>query len=229
MILDLLYPRDCAVCGAVLPFGRNHVCPDCNRKLSYVSQPVCLLCGKEIEDERELCRDCAVRDRQFSGGAALLNYNGAAKQMMAGLKYENRRSCVEFLAWEMARRHGRQLLRLKPDALVPVPVHAARRRERGYNQAELLAKALGKNLGLPVKNLLIRASNTAAQNKLGYGARQKNEKQAFRAAASCEAYDCLILVDDIYTTGATAENCTEALLAAGAGRVFLANMAITMK
>lgn len=232
MILDLIYPRRCPVCGGVLPFGESGACPDCVEALSFVRQPTCLGCGKELFrdgsgrfSEEEYCSDCLRRRRSFSGGIALLNYNDAARKVMAGLKYKNCREHADFLAEEMAKRHGRQILRLGADALVPVPVHRKRRRERGYNQAELLAGGLSRRLSIPVKKLLVRVEYTEAQKKLGYEARQRNEERAFRAFHAT-GIRRVLLVDDIYTTGATAEACTKALLAAGVGQVFLANMAV---
>lgn len=232
MILDVIYPRRCPVCDEILEFGASGVCPACLPQLSFVSQPVCMGCGKELKTggfesfgAAEYCPDCIRHKRSFSGGTALLNYNEAARKLMSGLKYKNRREYVDFLAQEMVKRHGRQILRLRADALVPVPVHKKRRRERGYNQAELLAKGLSRRLSIPVKKLLFRVENTQAQKKLGYEARQKNEEKAF-AAAECGGIGRLLLVDDIYTTGATAESCTKALLLAGADQVFLLNMAI---
>ena len=250
MILDLLYPGRCPVCNEILPFGYHGACRSCAPSLSYVSQPACMGCGKELEPaeaEEEYCRDCLRHRRSFAGGIALLNYNEAARRIMMGLKYKNRREYARFLADEMLRRHGRRILRLKADALVPVPIHRDRRRERGYNQAELLAKELSRGLstaisaqkndsssdcrrkdGIPVKNLLLRVENTAAQKSLGYEARQKNEAKAFRAAGSCGEYRRLLLVDDIYTTGATAQACAQALLSAGADEVWILSMAIGM-
>lgn len=232
MLLDLIYPRRCVVCDEVLAFGEKGVCPECEGALSFVRQPVCMKCGKELKGRgfdsfgaEEYCRDCMRHERSFSGGIALLNYNDGARKLMAGLKYKNRRGHVDFLAEEMAKRHGRKILRLRADALVPVPVHKKRLRERGYNQAELLAKGLSRRLSIPTKRLLRRVEYTEAQKKLGYEARQRNEERAF-AAADCTGMKRLLLVDDIYTTGATADACTKALLAAGAGQVFLLSMAI---
>ncbi|MCI8550889.1 MAG: ComF family protein [Lachnospiraceae bacterium] len=232
MILDFIYPRRCPVCNEVLPFGPFCICDGCRKKLSFVSQPVCMGCGKEMKKSgfdsfgaEEYCPDCMRHEKCFSGGIALLNYDETAKKLMAGLKYKNRREYAGFLAEEMVRRHGKKILRLRADGLVPVPIHRKRRRERGYNQAELLAKELSWRLSLPVKQLLSRMEDTQAQKKLGYEARQKNEAGAF-TARDCNGMGNLLLVDDIYTTGATAQACTKALLEAGAGKVWLLNMAI---
>lgn len=235
MIFDLIYPRRCPVCNEVLPFGDSGACPACLEKLSFVSQPVCMCCGKELKKSgfdngqtEEYCSDCMCHKRSFLGGIALLNYNDGARKVMAGLKYKNRREYADFLTEEMVKRHGRQILRLKAEAIVPVPIHKKRRRERGYNQAELLAKGLSRRLSIPVKTLLLRVENTTAQKKLGYEERQKNEEKAF-AATNCKGMGRVLLVDDIYTTGATAESCTKALLSAGVSQVFLLNMAIGIR
>ena len=231
-ILDLIYPCSCPVCGEVLPYGRKGLCGGCEGKLSYVRQPACMGCGKELDagdrwSAPEYCPDCARLNRSFSGGIALLNYNDAARTLMWQFKYQNRREYAGFLAEEMAKRHGRQILRMGGRSLVPVPIHKKRRRERGYNQAELLAGELGKRLRIPVrKDLIIRTENTRAQKKLGFAERQKNETKAFAAVKRGEDLGTVFLVDDIYTTGATAQACTEALLEAGAEKVFLLSMAI---
>lgn len=234
MILDLLYPIRCPVCGKIRPYGGAYVCSSCEKELSYVSQPVCMRCGKELDsgerwNGKEYCADCLRQQRDFSGGIALLNYNDAAKKIMAKLKYQNKREYAAFLADEMAKRHGRQILRLAPELLVPVPVHQTRRRERGYNQAELLAEKLGRRLGIPVKKgWLIRIENTKAQKQLGYNERQRNEKKAFGIVAGrhTDGIKTVMLVDDIYTTGATAQACTDVLLEAGVQKVYLISMAI---
>ena len=231
MILDLIYPKRCPVCGEALPWGSRGICSACRGALSDVRQPACMGCGKELDrtggrrEFPELCPDCRRRPRSFSGGIILLHYNEGAKKVLYGLKYQNKRDTALFLAEETVKRHGRRILRFGPEALVPVPLHRSRRRERGYNQAQLLAAALGKELGIPVRQLLVRTEQTAAQKRLGYAARQRNEAGVFRASVPHIREKRLMLVDDIYTTGATAENCTRALLRAGAGEVWILAMA----
>ena len=229
-----IFPDRCPVCDGILDFGTGPgVCRSCRGLLSFVDGPACLRCGRALDRSRAwaqdaLCRDCTERGRDFDGGIALLEYNEAAREIMAGLKYHNRRDHADMLVQETVRRHGRKLLRLKADAMVPVPVHSERLKERGYDQAKVIASSIGRRLGIPVDTgLLIREQNTVAQKKLGYAARQRNEANAFGTSRPFAGYDRVILVDDIYTTGATAQMCTNALRGAGVKEVFLLNMAIT--
>lgn len=230
MALSWLYPGRCGVCGELLPVGQIGVCEACYAELPFVRPPVCLSCGKELGSTdfwapEEFCTDCSAHTKDFSGGIALLNYHGAARKLITGFKYENKREYAAFLAKELARRKGRQILSFRPDLLVPVPVHKRRRRERGYNQAGLLARELGRELGIPVReDILVRRINTTAQKKLDVLHRRYNETKAFAANEVIKGR--VLLVDDIYTTGATAQGCTTELLKAGAEKVFLVNAAI---
>lgn len=221
-LTDLLFPRRCPVCGGiVLPKGEL-ICPGCVKKLSFVKQPVCKKCGKEITSaEREYCLDCTKHKRSFDYGRALLNYNDTAKKSMADIKYRNRREYLDFYAEAVCLRYGRLLMRLGADALVPVPVHPSRRRQRGFNQAEIFADRIGERLGIPVcPKMLVRRKKTAPQKQLNPKERLHNLEEAFAAGAVPEGVTRVILVDDIYTTGSTMEACARALLRAGVKNVY---------
>lgn len=221
-LTDLLFPRRCPVCGGiVLPKGEL-ICPGCVKKLSFVKQPVCKKCGKEITSaEREYCLDCTKHKRSFDYGRALLNYNDTAKKSMADIKYRNRREYLDFYAEAVCLRYGKLLMRLGADALVPVPVHPSRRRQRGFNQAEIFADRIGERLGIPVSpEMLVRRKKTAPQKQLNPKERLHNLEEAFAAGAVPEGVTRVILVDDIYTTGSTMEACARALLRAGVKNVY---------
>ena len=171
-ILDILYPRRCPVCGDITGgFGRM-ICPDCLRKLSFVKSPICKKCGKEIEDESmEFCPDCMRHPRAFEYGIALLNYDEAARHSMAQIKYNNKREYLDFYGTALTARYGRTIRRMQADALVPVPVHATRKKTRGFNQAEILARVIGKKLGIPViPEMLVRNKKTLSEGSFGSGA-----------------------------------------------------------
>lgn len=135
---------------------------------------------------------------------------------MAAVKYKNRREYLDFYSEAMARRFADRVRGWNADVLIPVPVHAARRRKRGFNQAEELAKRLGRLWGIPVDTrLLVRVRKTQPQRELNPEERLKNLQQAFAADNRRGVPKKVILVDDIYTTGSTMEACSRTLKDAG--------------
>lgn len=230
-VLPLLYPRHCPVCGVLLPYG-NLLCRKCAPELPFVEEPVCLACGKPVSSSRqEYCYDCRTFPKSFRGGLALFIYNEKTRPAMASFKYHNRRMLSQFFAREIAVRHGPDILRRKPDLLVPVPVHRHKRRQRGYNQAELLARDLSVLLGVPCcGDLLLRITDTPPQKMLRPQARLNNLQDAFSvnpARQSLLAHiSSVLLIDDIYTTGATMEICSRILLDAGVQEVRICSVCI---
>ena len=227
--IDLLYPRRCPVCGDIVNGGNvrsgasYYICPGCVGKLSPVRNPVCKKCGKELfQDQAEYCPDCVRHPKSFESGRALLNYNEAARNSVTAIKYKNRREYLDFYAEAMAQRYRETVKRWNPQVLTAVPIHPSRRRRRGFNQAEELAARLGKRLDIPVENrLLLRTRKTAAQYGLSAADRLKNLQQAFAVRSGVKIPESVLLVDDIYTTGSTAEACSRALKAAGVRRVYV--------
>ena len=152
-------------------------------------------------------------------GMAAFAYEGPLRRALAGLKYGGAARVAKPLA-ERAERHLASLRAMAPEAaLVPVPVHAARRHERGYNQAELLARALARRVGLSVADTLERARSTTEQHRLDRAARLRNLRDAFALRPGARPPAVAILVDDILTTSATLEACAGVLRAAGSNRV----------
>lgn len=148
------------------------------------------------------------------------SYSGPARACLHALKYDGELRLVEALAEQMAARWAGA--GIGGEMLVPVPVHAARLRQRGFDQAELLARAVGRMLNLPVASVLERATRTAAQHSLGRRARAANVGGAFAlkpATAPQVKGRWIVLVDDVVTTGATFSGCAQALHAAGVGAV----------
>lgn len=222
--LNILFPRRCPVCGdIILPKG-NLICPGCMKKLSWVKGPVCKKCGKEVvNDTVEYCPDCVKRVRTFDSGRALIHYNEISSRSMAQIKYHNRREYLDFYAEAMYRRLGEAILRLKPEVIIPVPVHKSRLRSRGFNQAEELARRLCGRLDIPMDtSVLFRVKKTLPQKELNPAERLKNLEQAFLASGSAGKWKRVLLIDDIYTTGSTMEACARVLKKAGVKQVYFA-------
>ncbi len=228
IILDLLFPRRCPICGQIIVPKEDLICPGCVKKLSWVRGPVCKCCGKEIiSGTVEYCPDCAAHPRSFSHGMALLNYNEISAPSLAMIKYHNRREYLDFYAKAAYRKYGENIARLGPDLIIPVPVHNSRLKKRGFNQTEEFGKCLSRYVKIPMSSaFLTRSKKTAPQKNLGPALRLKNLEQAFCCKKMPSRVKKVLLIDDIYTTGSTAEACARALKKAGIQQVYLLVIAI---
>ena len=230
LLLDVLYPRICPVCrDVVIPKG-GFVCTGCREKLPYVAEPACMRCGRPMASEQEeFCDNCSRQSFSYERGFAVFAYDDVMQQAVADFKYGNRRELADFFAEEMADVFQEKLSSFGAEALVPVPVHKARKRYRGYNQAEVLCKLLAGYTGIPVRELLERDKKTAPQKELDASDRLRNLEQAIELhpkEQESRMPKIIVLVDDIYTTGSTAEACARTLLRAGVEKVFLLNLCI---
>lgn len=231
-ILHLLYPVRCPFCDELVgsEFGKWEypICPQCRETIEYVREPACMKCGKPLEDERaEYCGDCTRKEHLFDQGKALWVYKGAVRQSIYRLKYGNRREYGIAYAQELAGRYGTWIRSRDIQLIVPIPLHSKRRRQRGFNQAEIVARELGQQLQLPVCcDLLIRCIDTRPQKELNDKERKNNLKKAFKIARNNVQLEHILLVDDIYTTGSTMDGAAEVLREAGASRIYCINVSI---
>lgn len=144
------------------------------------------------------------------------------KNSVGAFKYKGRQEYAEFYGKELARAYQKQLKRWDAEVLVPVPVHKSRYRKRGYNQAALIARSIAEQTGLFAdEKLLARTKKTTAQKELSTKERIKNLQGAFQLEKSVVQYKKIILVDDIYTTGSTADACADVLRKGGAEQIYL--------
>ena len=227
MLSDLIYPRRCPVCDkAVKPFG-SLICEECTKKIKYVRAPYCQKCGKELRDKRAIfCHDCAHKEHKYDRGMALFSYPSVADSIYR-FKYQGRQEYAAYYAERMARVLGEKILSLHPDALVPVPIHSSKKRVRGYNQAEVLAKELGRILNIPVETKLIkRVRKTVPMKELSVGERQNNLKKAFKICHNDVKLSTIIIIDDIYTTGSTIDAMAYELRQTGVKNIYFAALAI---
>ncbi len=223
--VNLLYPRRCPVCDDIVYPGGGKICPECLKKLKLLTPPWCMKCGKKLAEEEEFCTDCSRMKHRFDRGRALYEYQSAAASIYR-LKYSGRREYAEFFGEEMARYLSGFLEQIKPDALVPIPLHPRRFRKRGYNQAALLARQLGRCAGIPVREkLLVRVKNTKPLKLQNPAERQNNLKKAFNIGENDVKLKTILLVDDIYTTGATMDAVAAVLRQSGVERVYFITLA----
>lgn len=226
--LNLVYPPTCALCGDLLGKDERYICAACDVLLPHVREPACFKCGKEISDnEAELCEDCSRYERSFVRGFPAMNYDETFKESIAAFKYHGKRDYGKYFAYEIARSRGKNIIEVNPEALIPVPLHKKKLRKRGCNQAEVIARELGLRLGIPVDDkILVRTANTLPQKKLNGIERENNLKNAFHSQKKRVKYNTIMLVDDIYTTGATVEACTKALHDVGVNDIYYTSICI---
>jgi ComF family protein len=221
-ILSVLLAPACAACEELLDSPtRGAVCPACWAAILPLTPPLCDTCGDPLSSWRTIgqpisrCVRCRRTEPRITCCRAIGEYDGALRDIVHALKYDGRRSLAAPLGTRM-RERGAEVI-TGADVAVPVPLHPARRRERGFNQAADLAK----HLGIPVVRALARVRPTAPQVTLPEGRRHGNVRGAFattRPAASLSGR-VVVLVDDVSTTGATLEACARALDAAAVREV----------
>lgn len=231
-LLSFLFVNEynCILCGRELPvITRYHLCSGCYAKQEVIGADACLKCGRMISGEGQYCLDCQNREMSFDRAFSPLCYSGGAASLVMDLKFHNKK----YIATPLAKWMTDKFLEsgLTPDVVMPVPLHAHRKRQRGYNQSELLAKEIAGGLHLPIDVTSVsRVKETLASSKLqgGRQAREENMKDAFVVLdKGSVAGKRILLVDDVLTTGTTANELSKALKKAGAAAVYLVTYAVT--
>lgn len=233
VLTDLVFPRRCPVCDRPVrdPEGLSGtlICPECEPLLQRVAAPVCRRCGKPVRSARQdLCGDCGARQHVYDRGSAVFTYHSAAGSLFR-FKYRGRQEYGTYFGECMAQRlrETAASFRELPDLLVPVPLSAQKMRKRGYNQAGILAREMSRCTGIPVRtDVLRRVEDTLPMKNMDVRARQNNLKKAFHASGNDVELNSIMLIDDIYTTGATIDACALALYREGARRVCFMTLAV---
>lgn len=224
-LLSFIFPPRCPVCDGLRYPWENVCCPECRRKLRELGESVCFRCGRPTEETEEYCISCRKRMPCFERGFSAFRYEGAARESVLGFKFLEREANGAFYAGELLRLHGAALRGFAAEAVVPVPIHRRKLRQRGYNQAQVLARELADGLRLPCEpRLLVRTRYTAPQKELNAAERLKNLNGAFAIARRFRRKkrrmpESVLLVDDILTTGSTLEACARVLKSGGVRRV----------
>jgi ComF family protein len=228
-VLDALLPPRCAACGEPVDRPRT-LCLACWSRLSFIARPLCAICGNPFETAppgEPVCGGCLANPPPWRRARSALAYDESSRPLVLGFKHGDRLHLTSLLAAWM-RLAGAELL-ADAEVIVPVPLHRWRLIARRYNQAAVLAHAIGLSSGVPVADrALVRVKRTPSQGHLTKSQRARNVQGAFRVddRRRSEIVDRrVLLVDDVLTSGATAGACARVLLRAGAASVDLLTLA----
>jgi len=222
-ILDLLYPPRCEACGRL---REEPICGECLNKIEFIRPPLCETCGEPFDPLAKgapRCQRCRSGRRPYTIARSAVYYEGPVVQAIFRFKYHGQMVLGRTLGRLMVEALGDGAAGLSPEAaevVCPVPLHPSRLRERGFNQSELVAEEVAAALGKPLKALLERTRPTLPQVDLPVESRAANVRDAFAPRLEeVIAGKKVLLVDDLFTTGATLSECARALRRGGAAEV----------
>jgi ComF family protein len=228
---EVIFPSQCLGCAEILhPFAGQMFCSICNDRVKFIKGSMCSICGTTFPDspaESHLCGDCLEKRPYFSLARAVFSYEDIILNAIHKFKYKRNMSIGEMLASFMAGFYFPDIVYTDYYLIIPVPLHVKRLRERGFNQSLILARVIGEKQKIPVNfSLLKRHKFTSTQTGSNKKERKQNIKGAFEVTDKKEINGKnIILIDDVYTTGATANECAKTLIKAGAQKVSVLTMA----
>ncbi|MDO8602233.1 MAG: ComF family protein [Candidatus Omnitrophota bacterium] len=230
VIINLLYPALCRACSKKInEFDRN-ICADCAKKIKERLPPFCLRCGRQFKGESELkaiCADCKDETPYFDQAWSACHYEGALKSLIHDFKYKKITALSKDFADLIINFMKKYDIGKDSRIILSVPMHPGRLFRREVNHADILARAIGKDLGISYSgNALKKIKDTPPQSKLKREARMKNLRSSFSLKNSriFRGKD-ILLVDDLFTTGSTVNECSRLLKDSGAGRIDVITLA----
>jgi len=228
--LDVIFPPLCHVCRRFIPTaGELHICPECRELMPPIVAPLCTVCGIPFSGAGtdHLCGSCSTSHPSFDAARAALAYEGASRDLIHAFKYRNKTHLRRPLALLTTEILSEFIRSRRPDLIMPVPLHRKKLSSRGFNQAVLLGEILSQRLKIPLdRRNLQRIRWTEPQVNLAAHDRRTNVRGAFAIRESALLNGCrVLLVDDVLTTGSTAEECGRVLKAAGVDDVTVITVA----
>jgi competence protein ComFC len=225
--LSLLFPGNCLVCGKELcvPEARNYpVCEGCVCALTYVSGNRCRICSTRLISERDICTRCRATTYSFDSNYSLFEYTGIAKELIYQYKFEGRHSLAKLFADLLAKVIKESYAGIP---LIPVPSSRKSKKKRGWDHMNVIMKSLGRGYGIRFFNVLGRITDIP-QKELSYPERLENLKGkiSFDKAKVAYAFKEAVLIDDVFTTGATTSECARVLKENDISRVNVITLAI---
>lgn len=232
-LLDWVYPPTCVACRVILPLNesRRYFCAQCEGLFDAISAPFCERCGAPSQKaETKACPACFGKNFHFEKNFATFIYDEIMRELIHEMKFRGKKRAAEGMGLLWAENCVNFPEKIADFELVPMPMHPKKKRERGFNQAETLTKPLAEALKIPVADVLRRVVDTPPQSEIHPSQRAENVRDVFEIRKNAEiAGKNYILTDDIFTTGASLNECAKVLKKAGAAKIFCMTLAITVK
>jgi ComF family protein len=230
-LVDIIFPPRCLTCDFILDHHENlPVCPSCFSKIKFITSPICICCGIPFtgaDESDHLCGDCIISKPAFSIARAVGHYEATLLDTIHNFKYRGKIAIGKILGQLMAEYEYPAFNISDFTLIMPVPLHSKRLRERGFNQSVILAKEIAGRHHIPLDFLTLkRYIYTEPQVNLGKKERESNVRGAFDVKGQEKTLNRkIILVDDVYTTGSTVEECARILMKKGATSVAVLTLA----
>ncbi len=223
-LIDLIFPPCCVICKNK---SRKIICDVCVNKVVYLKPPICGLCGKPRDKyfAGDLCEDCGRGGVPFTLARSVALYDGVLKEAIHKFKFDGKRTLSSFLGKLLVSylRYG-DIPAKEIDLMIPIPLSAKREKQRGYNQSKMLAEEISRQCSIYLDSRsLKKIKDVTPQFELSRKERLQNVRGAFQASALTGKN--VLLIDDIYTTGATVREASKALKAAGAKNIYALTLA----
>jgi competence protein ComFC len=228
-IISLLYPPACAICLAEVDF-QSYLCDQCEARLVRIKPPFCSKCSEPFQGAITNpfhCANCSHRTLHFENAVSAFRSRGIARRIILDFKYGGQIQLRHLIAsWLFVALEDDRLRGQEFDLIVPVPLHPARERQRGFNQAALLAESLSARMSIQTRPILERTRYTTTQTAFDRTERMENLRGAFRLRKSADVRQLrVLLIDDVLTTGSTLSECARVLKKGGARSVHAATAA----
>ncbi|OGW76192.1 MAG: hypothetical protein A2Z72_08140 [Omnitrophica bacterium RBG_13_46_9] len=225
-ILDVILPPVCYVCGTPCS-GKYGLCDACLGKIKHIPPPWCGKCGRHLSNAENLCGECNSKKSYVENAWSCCYYEGIIKECIHLFKYRGYLGLADIFKDIMSDFIRKNEINKEIDLIVPIPVYPTKKRERTYNHAEILARSVSKSFAIPLDTRnLKKILWTRSQSELDREKRLKNVKDSFLAVDKMAfAGKNVLIVDDVYTTGATINECAKVLLNSRADKVFSLTLA----
>jgi len=215
-ILNLFFPSNCVYCGGKISYADNNLCQDCLGSIDLIENQCQRCSGLIINGNCEICSD---REFYIEKNVTIAEYSGVMKEILHYYKFSNSKRLYKHISKLASERLLNS--RIKFDLITSVPMNRKKKWKRGYNQSELVAKELSKKFSIPYKKLLSEKKNSDAQRNLGYTERFLNVINRYSLKKKIGLNDRnILIIDDVFTTGATLNECSRMLSMNGSNRVF---------